>query len=323
MFDGLNVEQARRHVQPEAPEGRRAGPPARRRMGRRGRRELRAARDARLRARLRLAGRGQARSRDAERVPERADRSAPQLPRIRRAGLGARGIQLPHRLARPRARRAARHHHRLARAPVRRDRARRRTPLPPPHRPRRVPRRLAGRGGDLLALPVAARVPGDGCRRAAGRATRRTGPSCTMRSPAPTRTGSAIAGSRSPRGPTRRPRRLASITGEGAERAEWFGQADPARRRRDPAGRGHRGRAGAGLRRPPLRPAARAPPALRPADPPVPRRRPVRAQRLPPLRRVERLRPSRARRSARTRAGSSPTCSASTRRRSPRRPRFD
>ena len=48
------------------------------------------------------------------------------------------------------------------------------------------------------------------------------------------------------------------------------------------------------------------------ADPPVPRRRPLRAQRLPALRRAERLRPRRARRSARTRTGCSTSCSAST-----------
>ena len=82
--------QAQRHVQPEAPGGRRAGAPARRRVGRRGRRELRAARDARLRPRLRHARRGQARPRDGQRVPERPDRPAQGLPRLRRPGLGAR-----------------------------------------------------------------------------------------------------------------------------------------------------------------------------------------------------------------------------------------
>ena len=77
------------------------------------------------------------------------------------------GYNYAHRLARPRARRPARHDHRLARAALRRHRARGRPALPPPHRTRRVPRRVAGRGGDLLALPVAARLPGDG--RGAGR----------------------------------------------------------------------------------------------------------------------------------------------------------
>ena len=44
------------------------------------------------------------------------------------------GLQRPHRLARPRARRPVRHDHRLARAPLRRDRARGRAAVPPPHR---------------------------------------------------------------------------------------------------------------------------------------------------------------------------------------------
>ena len=47
------------------------------------------------------------------------------------------GFNCAHRLARPRAGRPARHDHRLARAPLRRDRARRRAALPPAHRPRR------------------------------------------------------------------------------------------------------------------------------------------------------------------------------------------
>ncbi len=79
--------------------------------------------------------------------------------------------------------------------------------LPPPHRPRRVRRRLPGRGGDLLAVPLAARVPDAPARSAAGRATHRTGRSCTTRSRASTRTASATAGSRSRRGPTKRRRR--------------------------------------------------------------------------------------------------------------------
>ena len=68
----------------------------------------------------------QARPRDGQRVPERPDRSAPRLSRLRRAGLCARGLQRAHGLARPRARRAERHDHRLARAAIRRDRPRRR-----------------------------------------------------------------------------------------------------------------------------------------------------------------------------------------------------
>ena len=61
------------------------------------------------------------------------------------------GLQLADRLARPRAGRPARHDHRLARAALRRHRARRRPALPAPHRSRRLPRRLAGRGRDLHA----------------------------------------------------------------------------------------------------------------------------------------------------------------------------
>ena len=133
--------QAQRHAQPEAPEGGRARAPARRRVGRRGRRELRAAGDEGLRARLRRARRDQARPRDDQRVPQRPDRSAQGLPRLRRPGLGARRLQRAHRLARPRARRPVRHDHRLARAALRRGRARGRAALPPAHRPRRLPRR--------------------------------------------------------------------------------------------------------------------------------------------------------------------------------------
>ena len=59
-------------------------------MGRRGRRELRAEGDEGLRARLRHARRGQARPRDDQRVPERPDRSAQGLSRLRRPGFGAR-----------------------------------------------------------------------------------------------------------------------------------------------------------------------------------------------------------------------------------------
>ena len=78
-----------------------------RRVGRRGGRELRPPGHARLRPRLRQPRRAQARPGDDQRLPERPDRSAPRLPRLRRPGRGAVGLQLAHRLARPRAGRAA------------------------------------------------------------------------------------------------------------------------------------------------------------------------------------------------------------------------
>ena len=99
------------------------------------------ARHARLRARLRRARADQARPRDGQRVPERPDRSAPRLPRLRRPGFCARGLQRAHRLGRPGARRAERHDHRLARTAIRRDRPRGRAALPAPHRAGCVPRR--------------------------------------------------------------------------------------------------------------------------------------------------------------------------------------
>ena len=112
------------------------------------------------------------------------------------------GLQRAHRLARPRARRPVRHDHRLARAALRRRRARGRTPLPPPHRQRRVPRHLAGRVGELVAVTVAARLRG---RRRDPPARRQPPPRRarrTARSRAPTRATSATAGSRSRAGPT-------------------------------------------------------------------------------------------------------------------------
>ena len=93
--------QAERHPEPEASRFGRARAAPRRGMGRRRRRELCAARHARLRARLRRARADQARPRDGQCVPERPDRSAPRLPRLRRAGLCARGLQRAHGLGRP------------------------------------------------------------------------------------------------------------------------------------------------------------------------------------------------------------------------------
>ena len=58
--------------------------------------------------------------RDGELVPPGPDRPAPRLPGFRRPGIGARRLQHPDRLARPRADRAVRDDHRLARAALRR-----------------------------------------------------------------------------------------------------------------------------------------------------------------------------------------------------------
>ena len=124
----LNLKQPGRGRLREAP---------RRGVGRRGRGELRAARDEGLRARLRRAGGDQARSRDDQRVPQRPDRPAQGLPRLRRAGLRARRVQRPHRLARPRTGRPLRHHHRLARAAL---------TSPPRSRPGSCYRRRTGNG---------------------------------------------------------------------------------------------------------------------------------------------------------------------------------
>ena len=82
------------------------------------------------------------------------------------------GIQLPHRVARPRARRTARHDHRLPRAAFRRDCARRRLVASPAHGPGHLSRRQPGGSRDLHPHAVAAGVPGDG-RRARPRRQRR------------------------------------------------------------------------------------------------------------------------------------------------------
>ncbi len=151
--------QARRDLQPQATRRGRSRAPVDLRMGRRGRGELRSQGDARFRLGLRHTRRGKARPRHGQRVPQRPDRTAPQLSRLRRAGFRARRLQLRHRLARSRTRRSARHHHGLTRAALRGDGARGRPALPPPDRSRPASRRLPGGSGDLLALPLAARLP--------------------------------------------------------------------------------------------------------------------------------------------------------------------
>ena len=71
-------------------------------------------------------------------------------------GAALAGLQLPHRLARPRADRPLRHHHRLAGAALRRGGAGRRAAPPAPHRTGLPPRPVAGRGRRLGARPLAA-----------------------------------------------------------------------------------------------------------------------------------------------------------------------
>ncbi len=71
-------------------------------------------------------------------------------------GCGAIGVQLAHRLARPGPARPARHDHRLARAPLRRYRARGGARVPASDRAGRVPRRGPGRDRRVRARPVAA-----------------------------------------------------------------------------------------------------------------------------------------------------------------------
>ena len=150
--------QAQSHAEPQEARSGRARLAARDRVGRRGRRELRAARDEELRPRLRHARDAQARPRDGERVPQRADRAAQGLSGFRRPGFGARRLQRAHRLARPRAGRPVRHDHRLARTALRRGRARGGLALPAPHGPGRLPRRVAGRVRDLVPVAVVARL---------------------------------------------------------------------------------------------------------------------------------------------------------------------
>ena len=151
--------QAQRHAQPEATRRRRAREAARGRVGRRGRRELRAAGDARLRARLRRARRDQARPRDG-----RARASTARPARTRTTPASAARAPRSRATTRSPAGPTASPSARAARSPTRSRRATSR----PRSRPallyrrrtgqRRVPRRVAGRVRDLQPGAVAARL---------------------------------------------------------------------------------------------------------------------------------------------------------------------
>ena len=91
-------------------------------------------------------------------LPVGADRTGARLSGLRRPGLGAGRLQLPDRLAGPRAARAVRHHHRLDLAALRRRRHRRGAAAPRPHRRGHVHRRVAGRDRRLRPGRVAARL---------------------------------------------------------------------------------------------------------------------------------------------------------------------
>ena len=204
-----------------------------------------------------VARRGQARPRDAQRVPERPDRAAPRLPRLRRPGLGARRATTSSP-AGPTASPSAR----TAPSPTR---SRRGSP-----RPRSPP------GCCTAAAPGAAST--STCRRSRRRSSRcRRGCSSTRR-PARTRGRHGNASDRAVvHGVLALPRTTASVGDRWVAVAAWTDdeaallddhrrrrrrrrgrRPDPARGRRDAPGRGHRGGAGPGLRRPARRPAARA-----------------------------------------------------------------
>ena len=205
------------------------------------------------------------------------------------------------------------------------------------YRQGRVPRHLAGRVGELVAVAVAARLRG-----------RRPHPP-PRRQPARAR----VPARRVPLRRRRRRRRplgrdrvlvrrssgptLASILGvagdprfatlasrkEHEDDIEALLTAFTATRTRadvaEPAAGGrHRSGPGRRLRRPPRRPAARAARPLRAAHAPVPRRGALRAQRFPPVGRARAATTRRARPSARTATGCSATSSVAPTARSTR-----
>ena len=247
-----------------------------------------------------------------ERVPQRPDRAAQGLPRLRRPGLGARRLQRAHRLARPRAGRAVRHDHRLARAALRRRRARGRaaaTAGAPARASTSTSRRSSRRTGRCRRGCSTTRSTACcGCATATGTRTWRR----TARSVAPTRAGigdrwvaiacrtdddwrvlASIIGADASKYPTLVERKLHEDEVEALVTA-WTKARTRAEVARDAPGGRHRSGAGRGLRRPARRSAARAAQALRTAHARVPRPRPLRAQRFPHVGRARRVRPSRA-----------------------------
>ena len=169
------------------------------------------------------------------------------------------GLQRAHRLARPRARRPVRHDHRLARAPLRRDRARGRSALPP-----RAPaaactstsRRSSAASWSLAPWLLDYEVDGvirlrDGNNH---RDARLHGvfPCADEDGVARPLGRDRVLDRRRARTAARRSRAAPTSTAWTATRTR-VDVADAA------AGGRHRGRAGPGLRRPARRPAARAP----------------------------------------------------------------
>ena len=237
MYDGLNVGKRNVTLNLKQPGCGRARDAARRRVGRRGRRELRAAA---------MKGFGLDYDALAAIKPDLVMISAclngqtgphKDYPGFGGQGSALGGLQRAHRLARPRARRPVRHDHRLARAALRRGRARRRAALPPAHRPRRVPRRRrrsSRRSGRCRrGCSTTRSTASSACATATGTPARRR----TARSRAPTKTASATAGSRSRAGR----RRL------GDARAHRRHRRSDARHRRRPhraRGRGRSARTG-------------------------------------------------------------------------------
>src|SRR5437016_13124960 len=127
------------------------------RLGRRPGRELHAARDARVRPRLRGPPAAEPAPGHAQHLPPGADRTARRVPGLRTARGGALGLLRDRGLGGPPARTALRGVHRLRRPAPRGDRAPRgrRSPAADGRGPAR--RRVAGRGRAPLPRPPAPR----------------------------------------------------------------------------------------------------------------------------------------------------------------------